>query len=190
MDSTACLEGNPTKAKRLSPRSKTAFLVASTKKYSYIWYPFFKLFKTHSEEVDGSPLFDFYMISEDTESRDLEKINREFDVGIFSLERDIGFINSYEYAATRLKGMGYQNMILMQDDFLVQSPIDNDRLLEFEKILLEREDVGFVRICPCPGPTGPDHHFNREKPWRGVGFGRSAENCALLIFISSCHVEH
>mgnify|MGYP001162685253 FL=1 len=122
---------------------KTTILVASTHKYSYIWESFFGLLEKFWPDYpqvlfmsDGDPHF-------------LAKKYKR--VRIFNLDKDLGFLESYEYM---LDFVDTPTVILLQEDFLIERPVNVKLIEDLIETMRENRDIGYIRCTPCPGPRG------------------------------------
>ena len=57
----------------------------------------------------------------------------------------------------------YNSAILMQEDFIVQRKVNNELLLKYFDILKENQNIGYIRLMPCPGPEGKEYIINNVK---------------------------
>lgn len=125
----------------------TAIIVASTKKYSYIWDIFFLFLRKNWPDCE----LPIYFISDGDPSY-LSK----YGVNVHKLDVDIGFLNSYEFMMKQISTQ-YENIILMQEDFLVENIVDNDLIMKLIKIITNNKKIGYIRLKPEPGPNHDDY---------------------------------
>ena len=128
----------------------TAIFISSTPKYSFIWDTFFTLLRNNWENCP----YPIYFIS----TGDTEYLTEKYNINIEKIEKDLGFLESYRYLCQKYKEK-YSHFILLQEDYLIEKKVNQKTLDEYEKILFEKENIGFIRTMPCPGPKGEKRRF-------------------------------
>ncbi len=79
----------------------------------------------------------------------------------------VGFVGEVSWCqvVSRFSQMESEPILLLQEDFFLNAPV-NVELVEHGLKILERENVGAVRIYPCPGATeaSGDPYFGMIEP--------------------------
>ena len=136
---------------------KTAIVVSSTSKFSFIWHSFFTYLRINWKNCP----YQIYFTS-DGES---DKIIDKYNINVFQQKKDLGFLDGYRYVCEKIKHK-YKYFILLQDDFLIEKKVDQETLNSYEKIMEQNSNFGFIRTMPCPGPKG------ERKKFENVELGR------------------
>ena len=130
--------------------SNTCIVISSTSKYSFIWDTFFNLLVKNWKNLE----FPIYFLSTGESKYLVEK----FDINVYEVKKDIGFLEGYKYILDQVKER-HNYGIILQDDFLIEKPVNNDLIKKYIEILNENKEVGFIRTMPCPGPKGQKINF-------------------------------
>lgn len=128
---------------------KIAIIISSTSKYKFIWNTFFHLLRLNWIDCPYQIYF--------TSDGDCEYLKDKYNINIFKQEKDLGFLEGYRYICNKIKN-NYEYFILLQDDFLIEKKVKQDILNKYQNII-ENNDIGFIRIMPCPGPKGNKKRF-------------------------------
>ena len=136
-------------------RTDIAILVNSTPKYYYILPLCFGMLRRYAPNLR----WDIILATEVPEHPICEKVAVEHGVQILPipLERE-SFIDSRLAALERIQNK-YKYCLMLQDDFILEMPMDSTAI----ELLLNAMDaeprVGSARLMPCPGPAAAD------SPW-------------------------
>jgi len=138
----------------IKENKKSAILISSTPKYSFIWDTFFTFLRKHWTDCP----YPIHFIS----TGDNDYLREEYNVITEKLEKDLGFLEGYRYLCKKYMDK-YSHFILLQDDFLIERTVNQEIISKYENILFENENIGFIRMMPCPGPKGEQKMFGDVK---------------------------
>jgi hypothetical protein len=120
---------------------RTAVVVASCFRYRQVWRPFFTLFHRYWPDCP----YRVFFVS-DTGGLVMPMFEGVENIGF---PRDNGWCSTM---ITALEDLPFDRIILFQEDFLLTAPVETQtvrRLVQYA----HDEDVGCLRLCPCPGPN-------------------------------------
>jgi hypothetical protein len=117
----------------------TAILMMSCSKYKEVWEPYFHFFNKYWKDCP----FDCYFGS--------DNIDKEYGFKSISLENDSGWAKNFLNVIDQIDD---EYIMLFQEDFLLMRDVDTEKVLNLVKYA-EENDVGCLRLAPCPGPTKP-----------------------------------
>jgi len=127
----------------------TSILVTTCKGYGYIMPAFIAMWKKYWSDCPFT-----LNICIDGEFRNLATTR---NINLIPRENDPGYIDSWIYG---LEHIDSENVILMQDDFIIERKVNNDLVEAYCNIMNENQNVGFIRIMPFPEPIGHIHTYN------------------------------
>lgn len=137
--------------------------VASCWKYRDCWRPFFLLFEKFWPEMDP-------------ECVDL--ISDEFDDALDWPMKNVYVSENKPWAKMLAEYAGdfdyYEAIMLLQDDMFLNAPV-NQPLIEHALDVLDYDDVGAVRLYPCPGANAPSPDFYFGPVTRGTAYRNSLQ---------------
>ena len=141
------------KIKNIDYNKDCAIIITSTDKYSYIWEPFFELMNIYWRDRN----LDLFWISDGNP----EYLTNKYNINVYKVKNDIGFLTSYEYAARDIKNrFNYKHFLLLQDDYLIERNVNNSLIIDYIDILTKNKDIGSIQIMPSPGPTEKIYKYN------------------------------
>lgn len=117
---------------------KTAVVMVTCWKFRQVWDPFFTLFRRYWSDCP-------YGLTMVTDIGAHPMADRTIAMGY-----DAGWASNILNA---LRNIDADRLLVFQEDFLLTAPVDTiavRRLVEYSRT----NDVGCLRLCPCPGPTG------------------------------------
>ena len=138
----------------IKENKKSAILISSTPKFSFIWDTFFTFLRKHWTDCP----YPIHFIS----TGDNDYLREEYNVITEKLEKDLGFLEGYRYLCKKYMDK-YSHFILLQDDFLIERTVNQEIISKYENILFENENIGFIRTMPSPGPKGEQRMFGDVK---------------------------
>ena len=110
------------KIKNIDYNRDCAIIITSTHKYSYIWEPFFELMNIYWKDRN----LDLFWISDGNP----EYLTNKYNINVYKVKNDIGFLTSYEYAARDIKNrFNYKHFLLLQDDYLIERNVNNSLII-------------------------------------------------------------
>jgi hypothetical protein len=121
----------------IGQENKTVVLMVTCWKFRQIWNPFFTLFHKYWPDCP----YRLIMVT---------------DVGSYPAVQAIQMGSDVSWASNLLNALrqiSADRLIIFQDDFLMTAPADTDSVRKLVRYSLDNE-VGCLRICPCPGPSG------------------------------------
>lgn len=161
-----------------SNQTRTCILVNSCQKYSYILHPFFIMWKRWWKDCD-LPMF----LACDG---NLHEFREEYDINTIEQEEDYGFVEGRVHALKKLEQ--YDNVIMLQDDFIIERNVDNKMICLLIDIMNKEKDIACIRLMPCPGPSGKYYTFNnvnfrefKEDSWCRFSYQASLWNRKYYI---------
>jgi SAM-dependent methyltransferase len=125
----------PTDEKRTD---KLAILIMSCKKFEQLWDPFFILFKRYWPDCP----YKVYFCTDTGSYPGVENI----EIG-----KDLGWANNCKFALQKISA---DRIILMQEDFLLTSPVNTEQIRKFAEHA-HTYDIGCLRLAAVPGATAP-----------------------------------
>jgi hypothetical protein len=130
---------------------RTAIVVTSCSRYSQVWQPFFLLFGRYWADCP----YKVFFIS-DSEKAMLPDIGGVTNI---PFGRDAGWCTNTILALGSLHN--FDRVLLFQEDFLLTSKVDTRMVRQLVRYSRDN-DVGCLRLCPCPGP---------DRKWRDPFLG-------------------
>jgi REP element-mobilizing transposase RayT len=100
----------------------------------------------------------------------LQEYKDTYDINIIEQEKDYGFVEGRVHALKLLEE--YDNVIMLQDDFIIERFVDNDTIHKLIEIMNNDKNIGCIRLMPCPGPKGKTHLFGN-----GIQLGEFEREC-------------
>lgn len=89
---------------------------------------------------------------------DLNQLAINYNINLIPREYDPGYIDSWIYG---LEHLSSDNVILLQDDFIIEKKVNTELLETYCNIMNENPNIGFIRLMPFPEPyDGQIHTFN------------------------------
>lgn len=134
------------------PRPDVAFVLSSCDKCSDLWEPFFTLLRRYWIGFD-------YQVYLCTDSKQFSF--EGFDI-FCPLQMSVGSTWSENLMALLTK-VKEEYVLLMLDDFWLKADVDVERLLRYEKIMMEDKDVGFVCLVHQLEPS-LENPLSKEYP--------------------------
>tara|TARA_Y100001970_G_scaffold128478_1_gene158645 strand:+ start:773 stop:1573 length:801 start_codon:yes stop_codon:yes gene_type:complete len=128
----------------------TCILVNSCQKYKYIINPFFTMLRRWWNKCD----LPIYLAC----NGNLEEYKNKYDINIIEQDKDYGFVEGRVHALKLLED--YDNVIMLQDDFIIERFVDNNKIHKMIEIMNTDKNIGCIRLMPCPGPKGEKHIFD------------------------------
>ena len=135
----------------------TIVAVVSCEKYKQIWNPFFILFKKYWKDCP----YKIFFIS-NGELPNFENIIN------FNLQKDFGWCTNL---SKFINNNHFERVILFQEDFLLTNEV-NTELVNFFVNYAYENDIGCLRLCPCPGP---------DKKWKDDFIGEISLNAEYRV---------
>lgn len=134
--------------------ARTAVVVASCFRYRQVWRPFFALFRKHWPDCPYRVFFVSDMGGSPQPAPAFEGVEN------IVFPADNGWCSTM---ITALEGLTWvDRVVLFQEDFLLTAPVDTHAVRQLVQYS-HANDVGCLRMCPCPGPDKPwIHHFLGE----------------------------
>jgi hypothetical protein len=120
--------------------NRTAILIVSCRRFEQVWDPFFTLFRRFWHECP-------YEINFATDSGTYSEVT------VFNTDLDLGWGS---ICLNALKNISAERIIMFQEDFLIKSKVNNTVMRKLVKHAHD-QDIGCLRLGPCPGPTGVWH---------------------------------
>lgn len=117
----------------------SAVVIVSCKRFEQVWDPFFKLFKKYWPDCP----FKVYFIT------DFGNIAESF-VETIEIKQDLKFAGNLIFGLNNIKE---DNILYFQEDYLFCENFKTDKILMCLDILKSNEEIGCIRLAPCPGPT-------------------------------------
>jgi len=118
--------------------SATEIMVVTCWKFRQVWDPFFTLFRRYWPDCP-------YKVTMVTDIGSHNGANYTIQMG-----EDRGWASNFLNA---LRQTDSKRVIVFQEDFLLTSLVDTETVKKLVKYSFDN-DVGCLRICPCPGPSG------------------------------------
>lgn len=118
--------------------NNTAILMITCWKFRQVWNPFFILFKKYWSDRPYRTI----MINDIGTHDDADQV--------ISAGSDLGWASNLLNALRQIKE---DRLIVFQEDFLLTSKVDTETVRKLVKYSRDN-DIGCLRLCPCPGPTG------------------------------------
>jgi hypothetical protein len=122
--------------------NKTAILLMTCEKYSKAWNPFFTLFNKYWPDCP-------YKLYMGTDTGNFPGVN------VLSPGKDLGWTNNCIYA---LNNIDADRIIFFQEDFLIYKKVNTELVKQYVEYA-HNNDIGCLRLCPCPGPKFPWEHM-------------------------------
>ena len=126
----------------------TAILLTSAVRYHFVLDAFFTLWQRYWPDC-SLPL---YFAS----AGPVEKY-KKYGVKLLAIEKDPGFIELIIWA---LKQLPQNQVLLFQDDFFIEAPVDHARMLDYCRILQDNPDVGSVKLNPLNLKDTTEYSFD------------------------------
>ena len=138
-------------------RTDCCILVNSTPAYYYILPLFFKLLRRYAPKLR----WDVILATEVPDNSICRRMASEYAVKVLPIpESASGFLES-RYTALKKLSEDYRYCLPLQDDFLLEMPMDGDTLTKLIDYMETSMSIVSARLMPCPGP-------NEESPYARV----------------------
>jgi len=144
---------NATTLKAISPiplmDHTVAYVINTTPKYFYLLKLHLTLLKRYAGELE----WPIYIATEEPNHPNMIALKEEFhDITIITLPpTHAGFFES-RLAASQLLPSTIKYIFPIQDDFLLEARPDYNKLNDAMYMLENNNNLGSVRVMPCPGP--------------------------------------
>jgi len=124
----------------LGQEDRTAVLVVSCSRFKQVWGPFFTLFERFWPDC---PYEVHFAVDTGSHPRAIAHVTGT-DIGWGSI------------CLNALRTIPASRVIMFQEDFLIKSKVDTNKVRRFVRHAHD-QDIGCLRLGPCPGPTAPWH---------------------------------
>ena len=122
---------------------KVAIAIATCAKYSFILDPLFSLMERYWPDR-SVPIY----LSCDA---DLSRYRHVRGIKLIEESEDPGVLDVW---VNLLKSIPHEYVLVMQEDFIIENPVDNDLLLEIFRDLQRDRSIACVRLMPFPPGEG------------------------------------
>ena len=136
----------------------TAYLLNSTPKYYYILELHVLLLQRYGNK------WDVYFATEEPDHPICKLLKEQYGVELLVLEKKNSSFLASRKRALELLPSKYEYVLPMQEDFLLERPIDEEAIKEAGFILYL--DAPCVRLMPCPGPD--ISNMNYRSSWKHI----------------------
>ena len=116
---------------------RTAILVVTCERFKQVWAPFFILFRRFWSDCP----YKVYLGTDKGSYPGVETIQ-------------CGEDKSWSTNVIRiLHEINAERIMMFVEDFIIKAPVDTDRVRRLVRHAYDH-DIGYLRLCPCPGPSG------------------------------------
>lgn len=144
-------------------RTDVVLLVNSTPTYYYILPLFFTLLRRYAPSLAWSVV----LATEEPEHATCQKVRDEYSVELLAISpSDAGFLESRLAALKVLKERGFTYCFPLQDDFLLEMPMNDVAFQTLLKRMDATQNIVSARCMPCPGPKRPGASFKELPEWK------------------------
>ena len=143
-------------------RTDIAVLVNSTPQYYYILPLFFGMLRRYAPDLK----WDVILATEVPEHPVCKKVALEHNVKILPISPKLeSFIDS-RLAALESIQEKYQYCLMLQDDFILEMPMDATAIRDLLAAMDSDPTVASARLMPCPGPAAADAPWPANPAWK------------------------
>lgn len=115
-----------------------AVVMITCEKFHQAWDPFFILFKKYWSDCP----YKIYMITD---------FGAHSFPNMITIGKDMGFSSNLKYGLNKILE---EYVIYFQEDYFFMNTFNTEKIKEYIDYM-KKNDIGCVRLAPCPGPTAP-----------------------------------